>query len=91
MEGRDFTIAFDGKPEIGGFYTTRFVKAKNPDDAELKAVDLIKQDKSFHEISLNSEPIKPTIYLEEIAEISWFKYIVNKLGKGYTFYKGDGS
>ena len=45
LEGQNFFVDFEGKEELLGFVTTRWVKAKNPDEAELKAVELIKQDK----------------------------------------------
>ncbi len=55
------------------FYTTKFAEAEDKKEAELKAVDLIKQDKDLLNIVLNKEreiDVIPIIYLEEIYEIS---------------------
>jgi hypothetical protein len=44
LEGKDFPMEFDGKEEVLGFVTTRWVKASDEEQAELKAVALIKND-----------------------------------------------
>ena len=40
LEGENFFIEFEGKEELLGFITTRWVKASNEEQAELKAVEL---------------------------------------------------
>jgi len=92
LEGENFFVEFDGKEELLGFVTTRWVNAKNPEEAELKAVDLIKQDKSLIDITKNfsdSDP-SPMIYLSEMSNVNWFNYFRRKPGAGYSFYPMEG-
>jgi hypothetical protein len=88
LEGQNFFVEFEGKEELLGFVTTRWVKAKDPDEAEAKAVELIKQDK--HLINMikttdDSQP-SPMIYLSEMCNVNMFTYFRRKPGKGYSFY-----
>jgi hypothetical protein len=39
LEGENFFIEFDGKEELLGFVTTRWVKADDQKQAELKAIE----------------------------------------------------
>jgi hypothetical protein len=38
LHGKNFFLNLDGEPKKLGFYTTRFVKAANPEEAEKIAV-----------------------------------------------------
>ncbi|WP_416305469.1 hypothetical protein [Neptunicella sp. SCSIO 80796] len=89
LHGADFVFNFDGIEEKGGFYTTRWVKANSENEAELKAVSLLKSDQNLHDVSVKTERYTPMIFLEEIAKVNWFNYVRNYPGKGYTFYTGD--
>jgi hypothetical protein len=90
LHGEDFIFNFDGERENGGFYTTRWVKAETEKEAELNAVELIKQDQHLHQLSVKGGNNSPMIYLDDICIVSWFKYMKNKPGKGYSFYgSGD--
>jgi len=85
IEGRNFVIEIDGKEQRAGFYTTRWVEAKDPKEAELKAVAIIKRDPKLKGMAKNSLKNPPMLYLDEIHEVKTFKGI--KLpGAGYTFY-----
>lgn len=46
LHGTDFFIEYEGDEQLQGFFTTRWVKASSPEEAELLVVDLIKNDKS---------------------------------------------
>jgi hypothetical protein len=73
LNAENFLICIDHMEELHGFYTIKFVQAENEEEAELKAVDLIKNDKELHEATLNKKrniDLVPMIYLEEINEIS---------------------
>lgn len=51
-----------------GWYTTRYVRAAAPDEAELKAVDAIRKEARLRRVTLNigsSNP--PRIYCKEIS------------------------
>ena len=88
LNGRNFLINMEGKPQRHGFYTTRWVEAENPDDAELKAVENIKADSELKKCVLNDKDDPPMIYLEEIYELDSFNG-VNPPGKGFSFYLED--
>ena len=71
-----------------GFYTTRWVESTDPENAELKAVDLIRNDPDLKGAVLNERSDPPMIYLEQIHEIDTFDD-VNPPGTGYSFYIED--
>jgi len=53
-----------------GFYTTRFVLAENPEEAENTAVSGLKNSEKLKDVVLNNSDHKsPVVYLEEIYEI----------------------
>lgn len=88
LEGKDFLIDVDGKEELQGYFTTRWVKASAPEDAELKAVDLIKNDDHLISITKNMDGSKPApmVYLSEMSKVNWFQYYRRKPGRGYSFF-----
>ena len=89
LEGKDFPVSWEGKEEVFGFVTTRWVKASNEDEAEHSAVDLIKNDKSLIDITLVKPEFTPMIYLVEMQKVNWLTYIRRKPGGGYSFYTQD--
>ncbi len=91
LKGKDFTFKHEGTPTSGGFVTVRWVKAKDEEEAELKAVDLVKQDQSLINITLtNRDSDLPLIYLHELEKVSLLNYLKFKPGKGYTFQYDEG-
>ncbi|MDP5138783.1 hypothetical protein ORJ04_22820 [Rheinheimera baltica] len=81
--GENFELELDGKIDNYGFITTRFVKAKNNEEAELKAVELVKSDQRLNEALIKNRSYEPMVYLEEIWEEKWWKRLG---GHGYGFY-----
>ena len=83
VEGRNFLIRVDDEATKCGFYATRFVEAKDPESAELLAMELIR--KELGSVVLNDRSDTPMMYLEEIEEIEGFgnKSIPRK---GFTWY-----
>lgn len=88
LEGKDFLIEMDGKEELLGYITTRWVKAISPEDAEMKAVGPIKSDDNLISITKNMDKSKPTpmIYLSEMCCVNWVQYFRRKPGCGYSFF-----
>ncbi|WKL58623.1 hypothetical protein Q1W73_06460 [Asticcacaulis sp. ZE23SCel15] len=84
LKGENFRTKTDGKTEILGFYTTRYVEAGSEDEAEHKAVDLIRKDESLKKIVLNAKDDPPLIYLEEIDVV--LSDHSNEPVMGYVFY-----
>ncbi len=85
VHGVNFPLNFDGKPGLVGFYTTRFVRAENAEQAELQALELLRADPI-----LDAPPEKRTkdtmVYFDEIKEIDSIPEDVNESGTGYAFY-----
>ncbi len=63
--------------------TTRFVKAKTPEEAEFIAVEMIWNDNSLLEMLHKESNLEPKIYLEEMWRVRWWKRLSSG---GYTFY-----
>lgn len=86
LRGENFELMDrDGNLEILGFYTTKIVTASSQDEAESKAIELIKQDKRFIS-SISSSKKEPTIHLELISKASFWE---KTGGSGYTFWSMD--
>lgn len=83
LRGENFEIIFDGKIQNVGFYTTRIVKAPDLEQAELAAVELIKNDEHLIQMLAKDLNFTPMIYLEEIVQVKWWKKLG---GKGYSFF-----
>jgi hypothetical protein len=83
LRGENFEIKAEDGIENLGFFTTRIVKANTPEEAELKAVEMVKTDKDLLESLSEKREFEPKIYLEEMWTVRWWKRIG---GKGYTFY-----
>jgi hypothetical protein len=69
-----------------GFFTTRYLKAENPNFAINAAIALIEQELFGGKIIKNS-PIDPPVFtVSAIREIGWLEFILKKPGKGFTFF-----
>jgi hypothetical protein len=86
INGRNFFMNHEGVPIRTGFYTTRFVEAANPREAESKAVELIKNDTELVRMVLNERDDSPMLYAEQIEEVSALQDVA-----GYTFYTDEDS
>ncbi|WP_426369868.1 hypothetical protein [Pseudocolwellia sp. HL-MZ7] len=84
LEGKNFPVLSNGNTEVLGFMTTRKVKANDLEEAELKAVELIKKDPDLMSNLDKEHEAIPEIYLDSIYKLKWWKRLG---GKGYTFYK----
>jgi hypothetical protein len=89
LHGKNFLLNFDGELKKVGFYATKFVKAENPQEAEKIAIILIHQDPNLRDTVLNKNTDRPTINMEEIKEVSFLKFFIEKSTTGFTFYPED--
>lgn len=87
LEGRNFLLDIEGSVRKYGFFTTRYVEAENPEQAEMKAVQLIREDQSLKTAAKN-EGSKPMIYLDSITELESFEG-VRLPGTGYALFPDD--
>lgn len=84
LRGENFELNLENDINVFGFYTTRVVKAASAEDAETKAVALIKNDQSLQQLLVKGSSYQPMIYLESIYKAKWWK---RSGGKGYTFWE----
>lgn len=87
IRGERFLIESEGQIKLLGFYTTRFVEASDPEDAEYKAVDLIRNDQALRECIRNTKSDPPTMFVEKIDELEQGEELPSNTG--YTFFPGD--
>jgi hypothetical protein len=85
IEGANFPFELEGEAGLFGFYTTRFVRADTPEQAELLALEILRADSK-----LDVPPAKRTkdtmVYFREIEEISAMPDGVPDSGTGYAFF-----
>lgn len=83
LRGENFAIKSEAEVENLGFFTTRFVKARSPEEAELVALNMIRTDKSLLKVLMRESEFESKIYLEKVWAVPWWKRLG---GDGYTFY-----
>ncbi|MCA1592796.1 MAG: hypothetical protein LC754_09135 [Acidobacteria bacterium] len=69
INGENFLLNFDRQLQKLGFYVTRVVDARNPEEAELAAVNLVREDSRLKDNVLNERDDPPMLYADEIEEI----------------------
>lgn len=87
VEGENLLLDFAGVQRFG-FFTTRYVKAANAEDASQRAIDLARTELLSTESLLNERGDDPVFSISEIRQVTTFKG-VNAPGGGFTFYSMD--
>ena len=85
INGQNLLLNLDGSPRKLGFYTTRFVDARNPEEAEDVAVELIREDAALKGNVLNGRDDPPMLYADEVEEIG-VSDDDDSLGTGFSWY-----
>src|SRR5688572_14762202 len=88
INGRNFWMEANGQSKLMGFYTTRFVEADTPENAENLAVDLVRTDAELRKAITNEKSNPPMIYAKDI-ELLQTSEGVRLPGAGYTFYEEE--
>ena len=86
--GVNFPLDFDGEPALMGFYTTRFVRADNAEQAELLALELLRADPKL-DVPPDRRTKETRVYFDEIEEINAIPEDIPESGTGYAFYNMD--
>lgn len=86
IEGTNCAIRLDGKVGKHGFFTTRFVEAKDSRNAETLAMSLISDELKL--IVLNDRLDPPIMHAEEIHEIDDFGDNIVP-GSGFTWFEAE--
>lgn len=86
VEGANFLITFDNETAKYGFYTTRFLEAENEEDAEVNAMDILREE--LADIVQNDLADSPVMFLAEIEELrSFADYPVP--GTGFVWFPDE--
>lgn len=70
--GENFLFKIDNEEQPLGFYTTVYIEAENAEQAELDAIDLLRNDPKLRDGVLNPKSDPPTMFVEEIEEVESF-------------------
>lgn len=73
IHGKNYLIQLDGSTRKHDFYTTVFVEARNPEEAESIAVDMLEKDPKLLNMCENNESDRPSLSVESTDEIASFK------------------
>ncbi|HPA14550.1 MAG TPA: hypothetical protein PKV75_04660 [Desulfobacterales bacterium] len=86
IEGNNFAIRLNDKVGKHGFFTTRFVEAKDSKNAETLTMNLIRDELKLTVLNDSSDP--PVMYVEEVHEIDDFGDNMVP-GSGFTWFKEE--
>jgi hypothetical protein len=67
--GEDFPVVIEGRVEIAGFYTTRYVEAASASEAEAIASELLFEDPDL-ETPPGYEDYQPRVVFEEVEQVA---------------------
>jgi hypothetical protein len=85
IHGRNFLLNLEGDSQKHGFYTTRFVEAKSEEEAEEKAISILRDDPKLRGSASNDWSDPPIMFVEEMTELDPSEDI-NVPVMGYSFY-----
>jgi hypothetical protein len=85
INGENFLFTFDGQPQKWGFYVTRVVEAQGHKEAELAAIELVRDDSRLKGGVINERNDPPMLYAEEIEKIKKFDSEKN-VDAGFSWY-----
>jgi len=87
INGRNFLLRFVDRSQRKkkyGFYCTRDVSAVSFEDAETKAVELIRNEERITSITLNAKDDSPMLYVDDIRVLRVEEETLNN--SGFTYY-----
>lgn len=88
VRGENFLINLDDVEQKLGFYTTRYVEARNKEAAEHVVMDMLRDDPKLTNGVLNDKSDPPMMYAEEVEEIDSFAALPLP-GAGFAFYPDE--
>lgn len=89
LRGENFLLNLDGDLRCFGFHTTRWIKARDEQEARKIAVILIRQDPHLQATQTNESSAPSRILVEEIREISALRYLMKKSQKAFAFFSDE--
>ncbi len=70
IRGDNFPSILDGRSILFGFYTTRFVEASTPEEAEFLVLEQLRRDPSLRLPEGVAHNPDARVYFEEIVEVA---------------------
>ena len=83
--GENFPGILTGETDPIGFYTTRFVRADTPEEAEILALTLLRDDPRL-QVDPTHRTSDTKVYFEAIDELDEMPNGLKEPGGGYTFF-----
>jgi hypothetical protein len=84
IAGENFPGAIIGESKPIGFYTTRYVEANNPEEAETRALTNLKNEQNLLPPPGVDRPNNAKVYFENIEEVE--RSEVNETNLGFSFF-----
>ena len=84
IRGENFPGSLMSQEEPLGFYTTRFVRAESPAEAEMAALSLLREDETLGSVRPEDRMEDAKVYFEQIEEVP--EDPGRGPGKGFTFF-----
>jgi hypothetical protein len=88
VRGANFLLELEGERRRFGFYATRFVRAASRQEAEAKAVELVRSDEQLITGVLNEADDPPMLYVEEAEKLGPLRGLAGA-NAGFTFYREE--
>jgi hypothetical protein len=86
VEGANFLVSFNNEALKHGFFTTRFVEAESPEEAENQAIELLRLELAT--LVENDTLDSPVMFVDETEEIDSFDG-VNMPGAGFVWFPDE--
>jgi hypothetical protein len=86
INGANFLIEMDGRPEKHKFFTTRFVEAPDAAAAENAAVQMIRETQRLRDLVRNTSDDPPVMDVTSVIELGSFDRI-RSLKPGFAWYE----
>ena len=86
IHGENFVVDVDGKHEVMGFYTTRYIEAADENEAEMLSLAKLRKDDFLNDDTLKSRSPEAKVTFEEIDEL--IGEPEDKDRAGFSFYTG---
>ena len=87
MNVEDIFLLIEGKPKLMGYFQTLKIEAESPEQAELLAVEKIRNDEEIKAIWIREKQKKPPrIFAEEIFAVDEFDEDISGDRTGKAFY-----
>ena len=83
--GENFHLEVDGVAKRVGFYTVRYVEARDEEDAERRAYNSVQQNEWLGNAVRNDQDDQPMLFADDIEELASFDDIDEET-PGFAFF-----